>query len=233
MADYLYMSPAWGTTVTKKCPVVITNFGDGYLQKSALPPVKEIQATFKGLSNQSAYSLKQFFESCRGIEPFYWRVLDTHGWELFYVEQWNEQIIGSDISNITATFLGQTPGGSEGFDVGLPPQTLSLIPSYSTPVSRQFNMRKIQFGQGWIERGVDGINGAKTTWDIKVNGLDNTTAQALNVFLTQRRGVAPFYWSEYGGTDTSLYTCEEWSFDLIGENVQNFSAQFVQFFGFL
>lgn len=233
MTDYLYISPAWGTTVTKKCPVIITTFGDGYLQKSAPPPVKEIQATFKGLSNQNAYSLKQLFESCRGIDPFYWRILDTHGWELYYVEQWNEQKIGSDAANINVTFLGRQTGMYESLDFHSTPQTLSLIPGYSTPVTRQFTPRKTQFSQGWIERGVSGINGAVTTWDVKINGLDNTVFQAIDDFLTKRRGVAPFYWSEHGGTDAALYTCEEWSFEFIGENAQNFSAQFVQFFGFL
>jgi len=101
--------------------------------------------------------------------------------------------------------------------------------SYQVNKNTRTRVLKAEFGDGYSQRAVDGINTTKDTWDLSWIGLSTSDADTLISFLEARGGVESFDWTPNGEAVSKKWLCSEWSktFNQI-HNVINVNATFEQ-----
>lgn len=87
--------------------------------------------------------------------------------------------------------------------------TFTFKPSVSTSAKVRVRIKKTQFGDGYMQRGTDGINTVIRDWNLLFNNVDDSTASSLETFLVTNLGTA-ISWTPPGDTVPSKYICTEW-----------------------
>ena len=108
-------------------------------------------------------------------------------------------------------------------------ETFTHKPTLSPELNRQPRVLSAKFGDGYAQEAADGINNNQETWSLVFNGIDDTTAAAIDAFLSARAGYDPFYWTPPGGTQKT-YKCKVWKRTYIEPDINHVSATFNQVF---
>lgn len=72
-----------------------------------------------------------------------------------------------------------------------PPRT----PSLDSKKTVTYRVKNAGFGDGYVQRSVDGINAAVVTWDLVWKTLSISDANTIEAFLTARAGFEAFYYT--------------------------------------
>lgn len=65
---------------------------------------------------------------------------------------------------------------------------LDRLPSYGTPKSVTPRIKMVRFGDGYVQRGADGINLYPQKWDVSFDVLTETDAAALEAIFEAAAG---------------------------------------------
>lgn len=111
--------------------------------------------------------------------------------------------------------------------------TFRWTPSKSFSVSTKPRIIKSQFGDGYSQRYVDGINNITKEWSVSFNSKDLNTAGQIENFFEERKGVEGFKWTPPGDTLTYSVVCPEWNRTYDSHLSASINARFVQIFDVL
>lgn len=107
--------------------------------------------------------------------------------------------------------------------------TFTFSPSYSSAAKVKVRIKKTQFGDGYMQRGADGINAVKRDWALGFNNISDTLANDIESFLAANVA-ANISWTPPGYPSALKYICTEWSRTYGGFNNNSISFVFEQVF---
>lgn len=111
---------------------------------------------------------------------------------------------------------------------GEDPETLDL--SYGTDMSQDYKVDRVDFGDGYSQRGVPGLNSTPQQWRLNWSGISDTDAETLRVFFEELAGVSIIEWTPYNQTDELKWTANGWSAKPSGFCIQDCSITLSQEF---
>ena len=71
----------------------------------------------------------------------------------------------------------------------------AFTPSYGSAGVTDFRVLRADFGDGYSQRAVDGLNNAKITWALTFEMLLDADAKTINDFLVDKGGATAFTWT--------------------------------------
>ena len=86
------------------------------------------------------------------------------------------------------------------------------------------------FGDGYTQRGGDGLNPVQDTFSLIWNGLKIAQADEIDAFLKARKGYESFDWIPPREVSTRKFICQEWSRQYITPDIDSISATFIEVF---
>jgi phage-related protein len=105
--------------------------------------------------------------------------------------------------------------------------TFTVPPDYGAQLSDRPRVLLAQFGDGYAQRALDGINAAPEEWSLTFSARTPAERDTILAFLEARNGVEPFTWTSPRGT-VGKWVCPEWTFSPINAAVNTITARFVQ-----
>lgn len=111
--------------------------------------------------------------------------------------------------------------------------TFSIVPSKSFSLSTKPRVILSQFGDGYSQRAVNGINNLTKEWSLAFNSKDLTTISQIENFFEARKGVEGFKWTPPGDVVVYSVICPEWSKTYDSHISASITAKFVQIFDVL
>jgi len=106
----------------------------------------------------------------------------------------------------------------------------SISPSYGISKSSKPNVNKIQFGSGYAQRVVWGINQNPKTWRLRWENITETDSDTIEDFLDARAGQEAFDWTPPDGTTSYKFVCSEWNKSIDHPTLATIDATFEQVF---
>ena len=105
------------------------------------------------------------------------------------------------------------------------------LPSYSgSSGDTSFKTRAAQFGDGYSQRVVDGVNNIQRTWQVSFD-LPEDQMNEIDAFLRATKGVESFTWTPPEGPIGKWIVPEGFSRVPVGFASTNISATFKEIFG--
>ena len=105
----------------------------------------------------------------------------------------------------------------------------SIDPTYGSSKSSAPKVRMAEFGSGYSQRTVFGLNQNPKTWALTWN-VSETDADTIEEFLDARGGAQSFGWTPVGSSTEYKWICKEWSKTIPYLNRATISATFEQVF---
>lgn len=90
-----------------------------------------------------------------------------------------------------------------------------------------YRVRTVQFGDGYSQSVVDGLNNETQTWPLTFEG-SLTDMSLIRDFFRRHKGAKSFYWTPPGEAGPLLFRAEEVSFTSVGGGVYQIAATFKQ-----
>ena len=110
-------------------------------------------------------------------------------------------------------------------------QTLPVTPSYDSDFEYQARRLKNQFGDGYSQTAVDGINNVSGSLNLTWKALSLSRKQSLcENFFEVLGGSTPFYYTPYGRSVALLWKCAQWSVTPLSANYFKVTATIEQSF---
>lgn len=91
-----------------------------------------------------------------------------------------------------------------------------------------FNVRSIQFGDGYTQVARNGINNRSQNWNLTFTGTEEFIDE-IKTFLDARQGYQSFAW-EPPGESLGLYRCSSYNPTALGAGLFEMTATFTQAF---
>lgn len=104
--------------------------------------------------------------------------------------------------------------------------------SYGSKVEAQFRVLSADFGDGYSQRTVDGLNSKSEEWQMVWNTLTNDQAAILKNFFDYCQGAESFDFTAPGDTVSKKWVCKTYSPTPINAAYQNITAKFERVFDF-
>lgn len=104
------------------------------------------------------------------------------------------------------------------------------VPSKSFTKSVKPRVINAQFGDGYSQRMINGINSITREWSVSFNSKSLSVANSIESFLVARKGVEGFLWVPPGEATTYAVICPEWSRSYDTHISATIQAKFVQIF---
>ena len=105
----------------------------------------------------------------------------------------------------------------------------SIKPTYGASKNSQPVVNRVQFGSGYEQRVVRGINQNPKIWDLTFV-VSETDSDTIEAFLDARAGQENFDWTPPGSSTAYKWVCESWSKTIPYLNRATITAQFRQVF---
>ncbi len=102
----------------------------------------------------------------------------------------------------------------------------SITPSYGIRKASAPIVRQVQFGDGYIQRTVFGLNQNLKSYSPKWNNISETDADTISDFLDARAGQESFDWTPPGESSSSKFICQSWSKSISYKNRATIQASF-------
>ena len=106
----------------------------------------------------------------------------------------------------------------------------SIDANYGASKAANPKARITEFGSGYSQRAVFGINQDPKVWSLTWQNRSATDTNTIEDFLEARGGVESFDWSPPDETTTYKWICRSWTKDMPYSNLFNISATFEQVF---
>jgi len=85
------------------------------------------------------------------------------------------------------------------------------------------------FGDGYTQRALDGINGVKPTFNVALTSLSLADANTITAFLEARGGYQAFLWTPPNEAQ-QVFRCKTWTMTPTGAGYANVTAKFIKEF---
>lgn len=85
--------------------------------------------------------------------------------------------------------------------------TFTTAPDFASSKASQPRVLEATFGDGYVQRSVDGINSNMATWSLTFNARDTATIDAIEAFLEANIAMA-FNWTPPGSPSSTSVTAE-------------------------
>lgn len=108
--------------------------------------------------------------------------------------------------------------------------TFTWRPTYGGRNTKKPKTFEAQYGDGYTQRGANGINNNPESWSLTFDERDDVEASAIMSFLDTANAVSSFYWTNMDGV-TNLYICRTYSRAYEDEDKNQVQATFDQVFG--
>ena len=106
----------------------------------------------------------------------------------------------------------------------------SIEPTFGAQKQSQPRTRRVQFGDGYEQRLLYGLNQNPKQWSLQFM-VDNTDADTIETFLDARAVDSnSFDWTPPDSSTSYKWVCEQWTREIMGEDFNNISATFRQVF---
>ena len=102
----------------------------------------------------------------------------------------------------------------------------SITPSYGLRKSSGPNVKQVQFGDGYIQRIVYGLNQNLKMYNPTWNNISETDADTISDFLDARAGSESFDWTPPGESSSSKFICQSWSKSIPYNDLATIQATF-------
>lgn len=231
MATFTYAPdfPAQESTT----PRVSRTFYPNYEQRVTfgINPLQDTwDLTFSGRTSADRDGIYAFLKARAGIEPFTW---ETPFGETasFICSSWKTTLDSCNYSTIAATFeLQYLPGGPNLTLPVEPTAPFSYIPEFSAQHSFDSRARVSQFGDGYRQRIVFGLQPQEEKWQLSFQNRTNAERDQIRNYLRGAKGVAAFTWTDPRSEETGRFVCDEWSIEYANFNNSSIDATFRRVF---
>jgi phage-related protein len=88
--------------------------------------------------------------------------------------------------------------------------TFTYVPDWGAQEDHAPRVKVAKFGDGYEQRGADGLNSDMGVYNLRFSIRNDTEAQGIMDFLKLRGGLENFDWTPPGGT-LGRYVCRSWS----------------------
>ena len=105
----------------------------------------------------------------------------------------------------------------------------SIAPTYGAQKTSQPAVRKVQFGDGYIQRLTFGLNQNPKSWSLTWE-VSEANADTIEDFLDARGGAESFDWTPPDTATSYKWICGEWTKTIPYLNRATITATFVQVF---
>ena len=106
----------------------------------------------------------------------------------------------------------------------------TYCPTTATTQQTVPRILKAQFGNGYTQEELDGINAYLRLWDVYYENIPTSGLLALNTFLETNAGTR-FYWTQPAPFDAEgqkVFRCDQWQWTYQGGNIVSLECQFQQ-----
>jgi phage-related protein len=86
-------------------------------------------------------------------------------------------------------------------------------PSNNWSIDVEPRLQSAQFGDGYMQRTLDGINPNKVTWNLNFNGRHDVVIRAMNQYLAGLNGFSFPFLTPSNNTIVQVF-CDKWSFTI-------------------
>ena len=112
---------------------------------------------------------------------------------------------------------------------------MAAFPNYSpdqgATMTRTPRIRSVKFGDGYEQRGLDGINANPQKWTLTWSGKAPSDAATIEAFLVAQGGVTSFTWTPpVSGAVSSNWVCRSWTRTRTGFTTETITATFEEVF---
>ena len=87
----------------------------------------------------------------------------------------------------------------------------SITPSYGTRKTSNPSVRQVQFGDGYIQRTVFGLNQNLKVYNPSWKNISETDADTISDFLDARGGQESYDWTPPEESSSSKFLCQQWT----------------------
>jgi phage-related protein len=105
----------------------------------------------------------------------------------------------------------------------------SIQPTYNTVKSSQPRVNVAQFGSGYAQRAIFGINNNPKQYQLTFN-VSETDADTIETFLDARAGQEKFTFTPPNESSSSKFICPQWSKTVTFANRAEISVTFIEVF---
>ncbi len=106
----------------------------------------------------------------------------------------------------------------------------AITPSYGAQEASSPAVKTVQFGDGYEQRVVYGINQDAKLWQLVWRNIPKTDADTISTFLEARAGKESFNWTPPGSSTSYKWICSGWTKSVPYNNRITFQASFRQVF---
>lgn len=90
--------------------------------------------------------------------------------------------------------------------------TFTYTPSYAPTCDRRPRVLSTRFGDGYEQRGADGINSDLQSWKVTFADRTTTEADAIELFFTANNtSVSNFTWTPPNAGAAKRFICRQWT----------------------
>lgn len=105
--------------------------------------------------------------------------------------------------------------------------TFTIVPSFSPVSQRKPRVLAVKFGDGYEQRGLDGIHADLHTWQLTFNPIPVADADTIEAFFTTNQtATIPFVWTAPRAGASSKFLCRSWSRTVAGPQHDQITATF-------
>ena len=106
----------------------------------------------------------------------------------------------------------------------------SITPSYGASKRSEPRVNSVQFGSGYEQRVVFGINQNPKIWDLSWINITEANADTIETFLDARAGQEAFDWTPPDESTSYKWVCQQWDKQINYTGRATITAQFRQVF---
>jgi phage-related protein len=102
--------------------------------------------------------------------------------------------------------------------------------SYGTDMSQDFRVRRVNFGDGFSQRSVDGLNAQPQSWRLVWEHIPDSQAETLRTFFAGLAGTGIIDWTPFGQSTALKWTGNNFSSKPSGTLISDCSVTLTQEF---
>lgn len=105
-------------------------------------------------------------------------------------------------------------------------------PSFDTNLKAGTNILKAKFGDGYSQRGLNGLHPVETAWSVSWSELELEKIKELEKYFTSRMGIRSFIWTpiRYEHQVAKRFIAPDWNRGYVGFTHDRFAVTFEQVF---
>ncbi len=108
--------------------------------------------------------------------------------------------------------------------------TFTWIPSSQTTADGSASVHEVQYSDGYVGRGGNGINSCKEDWNLVFDVLKPEEGAAIRDFFKAHGGYIAFQWTPPFEDTPRNFICKTWQPGFVGGRIVSLGAKFEETF---